>query len=207
MRRCAWGIAVGVTALITAPASAADFATRSGAFAYADPNAGYSWQGAFFGLNVGHQWGRATNSGGASPAGVAGGGQAGYNWQAGQFVIGGETDLQVSAAEDTFAARKFANPWFGSVRGRAGFAMNNIWFYATAGLAYGGLEAQIGPAGEAKQHTGWTAGAGMEFGLSQNVSARAEYLRMDLTDRGYVLTGTNVGLESNLLRLGVNYRF
>ena len=207
MRRCAWGIAVGVTALITAPALAADFATRSGAFAYAGPNAGYSWQGAFFGLNVGHQWARATNSGGASPAGVAGGAQAGYNWQTGQFVIGGETDLQVSAAEDTFAARKFANPWFGSVRGRAGFAMNNVWFYATAGLAYGGLEAQVGPATESKQHAGWTAGAGMELGLSQKVSARAEYLRMDLTDRGYVLTGTNVGLEANLLRLGVNYRF
>src|SRR6267142_496513 len=41
-------------------------------------------------------------------------------------------------ANDTFAAWKFSNPWFGTLRGRAGYAMNNVLLYATFGLAYGG---------------------------------------------------------------------
>ena len=60
--------------------------------------------------------------------------------QFGQFVFGAETDLQVSGADDTFASWKFSNPWFGTLRGRAGVAMNNVMFYGTLGLAYGTLE-------------------------------------------------------------------
>jgi outer membrane immunogenic protein len=47
----------------------------------------------------------------------------------------------------------------------------------------------------------------LEVGLTPNWSARAEYLYVDLNDRGYNLTGTQNGFESNLLRFGVNYRF
>jgi outer membrane immunogenic protein len=54
---------------------------------------------------------------------------------------------------------------------------------------------------------GWTAGLGMEVGLTQNWSAKVEYLYLDLTDRHYTVTGTDNGLTSNLLRFGVNYRF
>ena len=50
-----------------------------------------------------------------------GGVQAGYNVQYSQFVFGGETDLQVSGANDTFAPWKFSNPWFGTLRARAGW--------------------------------------------------------------------------------------
>ena len=40
-----------------------------------------------------------------------------------------------------------------------------------------------------------------------NWTAQAEYLYVDLDDRAYALTGTNHGINSSLLRLGVNYRF
>ncbi len=76
---------------------------------------GYSWQGPYVGANLGYQWGIGNNS--ANPSGVAGGVQAGYNVQRSQFVFGGETDLQVSGANDTFAPWKFSNPWFGTLRG------------------------------------------------------------------------------------------
>lgn len=205
MRRVVSGVTAAAMTALAAPAMAADFANRAADFA-TPAVSGYSWTGSFLGLSAGYQWGRITNFG-ARPAGVFGGAQAGYNWQTGQFVFGGESDLQVSGAEDTFAAYKFSNPWFGSVRGRAGFAMNNVLFYATAGLAYGGLRAQLPNVSEPRSHMGWTAGAGMEIGLSRQWSARAEYLFMDLTDRGYVLTGNSNGLETGLLRFGVNYRF
>ena len=56
------------------------------------------------------------------PSGIVGGVQAGYNLQSGQFVFGGEADINLSGADDTFAPWKFSNPWFGTVRGRAGVA-------------------------------------------------------------------------------------
>src|SRR5689334_11439561 len=67
------------------------------------------WQGAYVGANLGYQWGDVRHSG-ADPSGVFGGVQAGYAWQYGQFVFGGETDIQGSGANDTFAPWKFSNP-------------------------------------------------------------------------------------------------
>ena len=117
------------------------------------PVRGYSWQGPYVGANLGYQWGVTTNNP-TEPAGVAGGAQAGYNFQSGQVVFGVEADLQLSSAEDRFAPWKFSNPWFGTLRGRVGFALNNILFYGTAGLAYGNLRAQNTVAGLAQDSTG-----------------------------------------------------
>jgi outer membrane immunogenic protein len=166
----------------------------------------YSWIGPYIGVNVGYQWGRITSVR-AHPHGVAGGLHGGYSWQSGQFVFGGETDLQLSAAEDTFAPWKFSNPWFGTLRGRAGIALNNILLYGTGGLAYGGLRAEASGLAAALTHFGWAAGLGMEVGFTQNISARAEYIYVDLQDRAYNLVGAQTGFESSLLRFGVNYRF
>jgi outer membrane immunogenic protein len=167
----------------------------------------YNWIGPYIGVNLGYQWGSATHSG-ANPSGILGGAQGGYNWQIGEFVFGAETDLQFSAADDMFAAWKFSNPWFGTLRGRAGYAMNNVMLYATFGLAYGGGSVQIAGLKESNTHMGWAAGAGMEVGLTPNWSAKAEYLFVDLSDQRYVLfANTNTGFESSILRLGVNYRF
>jgi outer membrane immunogenic protein len=199
--------ALGVSGSV-GPICAADWGARHGPALYApSPLSAYDWTGGYFGLNLGYHWGRVTNFAGGRPGGAAGGVQAGYNWQVGQFVFGGETDLQLSGARDTFAAWQFSNPWFGSLRARAGFAMNNVLFYATAGLSYGSLQIQFNGASETQRHLGLTTGAGVEVGLSRQWSARAEYLFNDLSDRGYVLTGVNNGFESNLLRFGVNYRF
>ena len=129
--------AATIGAFLTTPAAAADLYGKAPAFAAA-PFSGYNWNGAYVGVNLGYQWGKVTNWPSTSPNGVMGGVQVGYNWQVGQFVFGAEADLQGSGAEDTFAAWKFSNPWFGTVRGRAGYAMNNVLAYATGGLAYGG---------------------------------------------------------------------
>jgi outer membrane immunogenic protein len=171
-------------------------------------SSGYSWQGLYVGANLGYQWGGVKNSA-ADPSGIVGGAQAGYNWQRGQFVFGGETDIQVSGANDTFAPWKFSNPWFGTLRGRAGFAMNSVMFYGTFGLAYGTLKAtNIATAiSESRTNIGWAGGAGLEVALTGNWTARAEYLYVDLNERSYVLTGTTHAFDSNMLRFGVNYRF
>jgi len=195
------------TALAVAcvPAYAADL-SRGGSYVSPAPVGGYNWSGGYIGANFGYQWGTVTNFP-MSPTGLAGGGQVGYNWQTRQFVFGAETDLQASGADDTFAAYKFSNPWFGTARGRAGYAMNNILLYVTAGLAYGGGRVQFGGLTESQTHVGWTGGAGIEVGFTPNWSAKAEFLYVDLGNKGYVLTGTSSGIQSNMLRFGVNYRF
>ena len=207
MRRTLFRAIALVGALITTPAAAADLSYgKASAFAAAPFN-GYNWNGAYVGVNLGYQWGSVTNWGGGKPNGIMGGGQIGYNWQFNQFVFGVEADLQGSAAEDTFAAYKFANPWFGTVRGRAGYAMNNVLLYLTGGLAYGGGRVEFAGMSETQTHLGWTLGGGVEVGLTPNWSARAEYFYVQLEDRSYVLTGVNNGFASNVFRLGVNYRF
>jgi outer membrane immunogenic protein len=140
---------------------------------------------------------------------VMGGIQGGRNWQIGKFVFGAETDLQLSDASDQFAQWKFSNPWFGTARARAGYAMNNVLFYGTIGLAYGTLKSinTITAVTESKTSIGWAGGLGAEVGFSGNWTAKAEYLYVDLGDRNHVLQGARLGIDSNLLRLGVNYRF
>jgi outer membrane immunogenic protein len=173
---------------------------------YPPPVSIYNWSGFYAGLNLGYEWGHVTNSN-IDPAGIAGGGQLGYNWQTGQFVFGAETDIQFSGADDTFAPYKFSNPWFGTLRGRAGYAINNVLLFATFGLAYGGLDGQFLGLEESKTLFGWAGGLGMEVGFTPNWSAKVEYLYMDLGSRAFSITGIDNGLQSSYLRFGVNYHF
>ena len=134
--------------------------------------------------------------------------EAGFNWQRGNFVYGGEADINLSGADDTFAPWQFSNPWFGTLRGRAGVAINNVLIFGTAGLAYGGLTADTaGNLSESHAGFGWVAGGGVEVGFTPHWSAKAEWLYLDFADHNFSVTGTNNGLAANLLRLGVNYHF
>ena len=113
-------------------------------------------------------------------AGVAGG------------VCAGRNDLEVD--------------WFGTVRGRLGYAFGNTLLYGTGGFAAGGVKATslytdnnifniggpIGGVGAATNHlqvarvsnsatnTGWTAGAGIEVKLSPSWSLKGEYQFINL---------------------------
>jgi outer membrane immunogenic protein len=198
-------LGVALAAITATAAMAADY-PRAPYYAPQPPPRAYSWIGLYLGANAGYQWGTVTNNP-TNPSGIFGGIQAGYNWQVGQFVFGGETDIQLSGADDTFAPWKFANPWFGTLRGRAGVAFNNVLLFGTAGLAYGNLRAETAGLTESHTNIGWTAGGGLEVGFTPNWSAKAEWLYLDLSASGYSLTGVDNGLQTNLLRFGVNYRF
>jgi outer membrane immunogenic protein len=147
-------------------------------------------------------------SGTSNVNGFIGGGQAGYNWQKGQWVYGLETDLQYSAergsfstcdvpgcpAGSTFGSATHRLNWFGTFRGRAGFLPTpQLLLYATGGLAYGGLSADyvsginggaLLPGSVSTTRLGWTVGAGGEAAINQNWSFKVEYLYMDLGSFG-----------------------
>lgn len=208
MKTIVFGAIVAATCM-TASAHAADIYGRrpyAQPYTVAQPLAN-SWIGPYIGGNLGYGWGDVSNNG-AKPSGVLGGLQAGYNWQNGAWVAGIEADLQLSSADDTFAPWKFSNPWFGTVRGRVGYAFNSILLYGTGGLAFGALKAQLpGGLSESNTSAGWTIGAGAEFALNQNWSAKVEYLYVDLSDKNFLMTGMSNGYQFSTVRVGVNYRF
>src|SRR6204780_3223372 len=167
----------------------------------------YSWAGPYIGGNIGWDWGSLDNNP-PKPSGFVGGAQAGYNWQSGAMVFGLEGDLQASAADDTFAPWKFSNPWFGTVRGRVGYAFGNVLLYGTGGLAFGELRGETFGLAESHTNAGWTLGLGVEVGLTQNWSAKIEYLYVDLSDSTFTtITGVSNGSQFGLVRGGVNYHF
>jgi outer membrane immunogenic protein len=167
----------------------------------------FSWAGPYLGGNLGYEWGTVDNNP-AKPSGFVGGAQAGYNWQTpGPWVFGVEGDIEVTGADDTFAPWKFSNPWFGTVRGRAGYAFNNILFYGTGGLAFGELRGETFGLSESHSTAGWTLGAGTEFGFAPNWSAKIEYLYVDLSSSQFAITGMSNAYRFGLIRAGVNYHF
>ncbi len=100
---------------------------------------------------------------------------------------------------------------------RLGYALDRLLVYGQGGLAVGDVTASsvsnsFVPGGtiasESKTAVGWTIGAGFEFGLTQNLSAKAEYLYFDLGSDTYNL-GVPVAINrtGNIGRVGLNYRF
>ncbi len=188
-------------------ASAADIGPQP-YYSSPSPSRIFNWAGPYAGLNIGYEWGGVSNAT-PDPSGIAGGLQGGFNWQNGQFVYGLEGGISLSAADDTFAPYKFANPWFGTIRGRVGYAFGNVLPYVTGGLAFGDLVATATATGvdETKTEAGWTVGLGAEYGFNANWSAKVEYLYIDLGSRTFATTGVDNGLGASLLRLGFNYHF
>jgi outer membrane immunogenic protein len=207
MNRVVLGAAALIAAGWTASAQAADLSYGSPApYTVNQPLNMYSWAGPYLGANLGYGWGSVDNNP-TQPAGLVGGAQAGYNWQSGAMVLGLEGDLQASAADDTFAPWKFSNPWFGTVRGRVGYAFGNVLLYGTGGLAFGELRGETFGLSESHTNAGWTAGVGAEFGFAPHWTAKVEYLFVDLSDSRFTITGAQNGYDFGLVRVGVNYHF
>lgn len=203
--------AIAAAALCGAmPAQAADFQYNRQAAPYTvnQPLNMYSWAGPYVGGNLGYAWGGVSNNP-TNPSGLSGGVQAGYNWQQnGPWVFGLEADIQATGADNTFAQWKFSNPWFGTVRGRVGYAVNNVMFYGTGGLAFGELTANRWGTSESHTGFGWTVGLGAEFALTQNWSAKAEYLYVSLAQQDFpTVTNLPNGYQFGVVRVGVNYHF
>jgi outer membrane immunogenic protein len=181
----------------------------------------YNWSGLYIGINGGGAWGDAKwdSVGTYDVTGAMVGGTIGYNWQVTQWVFGLEGDIDWTNIEGkTNAACAFGckttNSWLATVRGRIGYSFDRFLPYITAGLALGDIKAhQPGFVGGDDTNVGWTAGAGFEFVIAGNWSAKAEYLYVDLgkfncgIGCGNGINPDNVSLTSHVFRGGVNFRF
>jgi len=235
--------------LFAGPAFAADLPLK----AATPPVSVFSWTGFYAGVNVGGSWGRARSdlaiSGFANtvavtdsvnPDGVVGGGQLGYNWQLDpNWLIGVEADIQASgekASGRPFDTVDFEGvttnyeakiDWFGTVRGRVGYAFDRrLLLYATGGLAYGHIavsgtsSAAFGNItnttafSNAATNTGWTVGGGVEgFAWNPRWTWKVEYLYLDLgsintaVSAGVTTTHASTRFTDNIVRAGLNYHF
>ena len=83
------------------------------------PLSAYSWTGPYLGGNLGYQWGTTSNNPTARPASPAES-RAATTGRPASSCSAARPTSQSPGADDTFAPWKFSNPWFGTLRGRAG---------------------------------------------------------------------------------------
>lgn len=209
---------VAATLLAGLPAFAADlpqaYPTKAPEPIIAVP--AFSWTGFYIGANAGYMWGSGQDGiNGLDPEGWLGGGQLGFNYQFGNnVVLGAEADFQGSDISDSgdifdIYGTRSKMDYFGTVRGRVGYAFDNVLPYVTGGFAWGHnkvTDTDFDLSSE-NTHYGWTVGGGVEYALTNNWTVKAEYLYMDLGQEYYDSIGEDVGLTSSTARLGVNYKF
>jgi outer membrane immunogenic protein len=231
---------------------------------YAGGNIGYSWGktdtetlvGGFTGGFGSYVFPQAASTTRSDVNGVIGGVQTGYVGRISPTWLGGvEADFQWSGQRGsargvvggdglycTFNICTFAHAnditaklnWFGTFRGRVGPEINGVWFYGTAGFAYGQvsvsgthtavfvdntLNTLVGtsstPYSYSQLKGGWTAGIGAE-GLIGNGPWRwkAEYIHIDLGNVNGGVFGAapfvqvnTTGFTDEIVRVGFNYKF
>lgn len=178
--------------------------------------------------------------------GWLGGAQIGYDYDIGTgFVIGAVADWAITGLEsDSVCLEDFglsctaedrAEPdhaeghanmdWLATFRARAGFAAGDALIYATGGLAVASVEINVDDLeflgdnySDTDTLTGWTAGAGIEYRLTENVSVGAEYLYVDLgsVETSYEVSvgapdNTEIDSETDftmsVVKASLNYRF
>jgi len=225
-------LSTAALAVLSAPAFAADLPSRSvqpaAPVVYAPI---FTWTGFYVGLNAGAGFNQSNNVTVTGPFGgsttystgdnngFVGGGQLGYNWQTGAFVFGVEADIQYAnlGRDNTFAGIAYGSSsndsYFGTVRGRVGYAFDRALIYVTGGLAYG----DIGGGFNNDTNAGWTVGGGLEYAFTNNWTAKIEGLYVNIDRGSSLVTAAGPGglytaradssSDFGVVRVGVNYKF
>lgn len=178
------------------------------------------WEGAYLGVHGGYGW--ATNEvdiNGArdevNSSGGFGGLQLGYNYHISRnWIVGYEVDLSFGSQSGRAAVG--GSPVtselgiFGTARTRVGYVQGPMLLYATGGLGWANTDVDVvGDFSMERPHVGMALGAGVEYAIMGNWSAKLEYLYMGLdSTRSTFDTDTiKTDLSFSSVRLGLNYHF
>lgn len=202
----------------------------------------YNWTGFYLGGHVGGAWSNAdaiNSAGGFLPApagttigidgaGVLGGFQLGFNWQTGNWVFGVQGDMSwtgINPASDPFPGSptttlNYKTDWLATVTGRIGYAWNNVLLYGKGGGAWVHNKYDLSDPTVPFDFTGsdtrsgWTAGAGLEYGFTPNWTAFIEYDHIDLGAHSITAVDPANGSGTadfkqniNIVKGGINYKF
>lgn len=209
----------------------------------------YDWTGFYVGANAGVAWsnasvdqstyldgvreGSVSNSLDVDNTAFTAGGILGYNYQIDQIVLGAEADFNYlgfsndrtrDLGQGNYAKTNFEADWFGTIRARIGFAVDNVLIYGTGGAAYGNMNADgklviaenVWKGSTDNTRWGWTIGGGAEYGVD-NWSIGLEYLYVDLGSDDYKSNTIELPPTANFegdvdyafstVRASVKYRF
>lgn len=193
----------------------------SHAVAGEQPPAPAGWSGLYAGFNLGYASGHsgteityipkkasvAASVPASNRSSAIGGVQAGYNWQAGHWLLGGEVDFNwLNAKADGFVQPFWINDpapnnlsvssrydWLSTARLRVGYLLTPDWLvYATGGLAVTHVEdattysypvySSTGSWSEQRTLYGAAISGGFEYAFARNWSVKAEYLHATFND-------------------------
>jgi outer membrane immunogenic protein len=174
-----------------------------------DAPAVFSWDGAYIGAHTGYGWGtgKAAGLGSDSFDGWRLGGFGGYNWQLSNgFVAGVEGDLNYDWADKNYGGGfKLESGVSGSIRARAGYAIDNTLIYAAGGWTATNVKLNTPVGNDDQTLNGWTIGGGVDHAFTDKIFGRAEYRYNDF-GRGDLL-GRNVDFKQNIVQVGVGVKF
>ena len=217
-----------------APALAADLGARTpyyskAAPAYVAPI--YNWTGFYVGGHLGGAFSSSNDFNGLALANsdngrFLGGVQAGADYQfAPNWVVGIEGQYSWLTSSNSGAI--FPNGYaytsdqrgLGSVTGRVGYTWGPGLAYVKGGYAYSDNSQNLAYNGvptaftiDGNHSNGWTVGAGLEYMLAQNWSAKVEYQYYDFGDSHFnapseLIPFGSIHNDEHTLKAGVNYRF
>jgi outer membrane immunogenic protein len=169
----------------------------------------YVWSGGYVGGYGQYQWGEFSALPSQDADAFGGGVYGGYNWQRDQIVYGLEADLGYSGADASLGGVTAEQGINGSLRARLGYDINPFLIYATGGIAATNAEVTGAAGSDSNTHLGWTAGAGAEAFVTDNITTRIEYRYTDYESQNYNLGGANVssGFDDHSVRLGIGMKF
>ena len=205
----------------------------------------FSWSGFYVGGNLGAAWSHRslTDSrfglqfdNGNNNATFVGGGQVGFNYQINNFVLGAEGDFDWAAKNSNTGTGVVIpnvgtigvtsnNRWISSLAARFGVAVDRLLFYGKAGGGWVGADGftltnSTGAsflAASSRTDSGWLAGGGVEWAITDAWSARLEYDYLGLGNRTFTVplgspilpgdTFTTHNRNVQMATVGINYRF
>jgi outer membrane immunogenic protein len=197
----------------------------------------FSWTGFYIGGHLGGGWSSFRGSDPATGMvdpdsvhgnGILGGGEIGYNFQTGPWALGIEgeaswSDVKISQS-DPFGGiglnLTVKNDYVATVGGRLGYAFDRWMVYGKGGAAWTRDKVDVadglgGTATGRFSRTGWMAGVGVEYAFADHWSAKLEYNYLKFGDQletltttgGLAATPSNVELDMQTVKAGINYRF
>ncbi len=223
-------VSVAGFAFCSATAIAADLPLLRAPVASA-PAAIYSWTGVYIGAQVGAGVGRSSwsdpfagNDVFTSGTSFLGGGAVGANYQWNALVLGVEADFDWTRMKgsgtdflgDTIGTE---TQWTSTVAGRVGAAFNRLLVYGKGGAAFARDRSTVtdlagNSAISAFTRTGWIAGVGLEYGITQSWSAKIEYDYLSFGSQPLNFTtatptayASNATLNAQEIKAGINFRF
>ncbi|MBN9310535.1 MAG: porin family protein [Devosia sp.] len=174
------------------------------------------WSGPFIGVFGGWSAGSYWETGGSiyttDFSGGLLGAVVGANLVVTDGVVAGVVgDVAWTDAGFEVGTASFDVDWTGSLRGRLGFDGGAFLPYLTAGLAVAGATADSVYGPSANTHVGWTAGAGLEYAATENLSVDLLYRYSDYGPRPYYpdddpVSPYDAAFTTHQISVGLNWR-